>query len=330
MRFESSVTSVSWIPSEALTGLFKLPFDLGIGHYDDPPPDVLDDLDALQAAHRFRFANQLHAWVEVSDGRIVDHGQSGAGHMGVTIARLGPKAVTFTAIALPELRAAPEVGDGWVRFQQTNGGRTGTPMPRRVARAPFVQITSPTAWTTLALTIHADGGAERELVGASSFPRHWVYDADGALVAKSGLIDYKDWALRAFGDHSPWGDRDSEAVVTQVETALERELSTKIMRGGARPRMRKVSAGQSLVEQGDEGHELFLLLDGVLRIEVDGAALAEVGPGALLGERAILEGGRRTSTMVAVTPCRVAVASADEVDTEALAAVARAHRREDE
>jgi hypothetical protein len=320
MRFESSVTSVSWIPSEALTGLFKLPFDLGIGHYDDPPPDVLDDLEALQAAHRFRFANQLRAWVEVSDGRITDHGQSGAGHMGVTIARLGPKAVTFTAVALPTIQPSPEVGDGWVRFQQTNGGRTGAPMPRRVARPPFVQVTSPTAWTTLALTIHADGSAERELVGASSFPRHWVYDADGTLMAKSGLIDYKD---------SPWGEEDSPAVVAKVESALERELSTAIMRGGAKPRMRKVSAGQTLVEQGEEGHELFLLLDGVLRIEVDGEAIAEVGPGALLGERAILEGGRRTSTMVAVTPCRVAVASAEQVDTEALAAVADQHRRED-
>ncbi len=38
MRIESSVTSVSWIPSEAIEGLPKLPFELGIGHYDEPPP----------------------------------------------------------------------------------------------------------------------------------------------------------------------------------------------------------------------------------------------------------------------------------------------------
>ena len=41
MRIESSVTSVSWIPSEAIEGLPKLPFELGIGHYDEPPPDRL-------------------------------------------------------------------------------------------------------------------------------------------------------------------------------------------------------------------------------------------------------------------------------------------------
>ncbi len=50
MRIESSVTSVSWIPSEAKSGMFRMPMDLGIGHYDDPLPDVLDDLEALRAA----------------------------------------------------------------------------------------------------------------------------------------------------------------------------------------------------------------------------------------------------------------------------------------
>ena len=39
MRFESSVLSISWIPSEALPGLNKVPFETGITHYDPPPPD---------------------------------------------------------------------------------------------------------------------------------------------------------------------------------------------------------------------------------------------------------------------------------------------------
>ena len=44
MRVESSVTSVSWIPSEAVSGaILKGTFDSGITSYDDPPPDVLDD-----------------------------------------------------------------------------------------------------------------------------------------------------------------------------------------------------------------------------------------------------------------------------------------------
>ena len=59
MRVESSVTSISWIPSEAVRGALRVPFDIGVMHYDDPPPDQVDDLEALRAAGAFRFANVL-------------------------------------------------------------------------------------------------------------------------------------------------------------------------------------------------------------------------------------------------------------------------------
>src|SRR5438552_1883343 len=65
MRITSNVMSVSWIPSEAIRGATRLPFDLGITHYDDPPPDHIDDIDALHRAGAFRFANVLRAWVDV-------------------------------------------------------------------------------------------------------------------------------------------------------------------------------------------------------------------------------------------------------------------------
>lgn len=330
MRTESSVTSVSWIPSEAIPGTMKLPFELGVSHYDEPLPDVIDDLEALRANDRFRFANQLRAWIEVADGRIVDHGRSGGGVLGSTIVRIGRRGVTFAAVPLPELRPEPEVGDSWVRFTQTVGARTGVPFPRRVSHPPFVQIAAPTTWTTLALTIHADGRAEHELAGASPFPRHWVYNAEGKLAAKSGLTDFKSWSLECFGDHSPWGDKDSPALVAEVETALERQLSTVIMRGGAKPAKRRLAIGDALVEQGSAGDELYLLLDGLLSVEVNGEPIAELGPGAIMGERAILEDGVRTATLRAVTPCRVAVSSAEQIDRAALVDLAKGHRREDE
>ena len=57
MRHQSCVTSLSWIPSEAVTGGTRLAFDAGFTHYDDPPPDELGVIGELQAADRFRFAN---------------------------------------------------------------------------------------------------------------------------------------------------------------------------------------------------------------------------------------------------------------------------------
>jgi CRP-like cAMP-binding protein len=67
----------------------------------------------------------------------------------------------------------------------------------------------------------------------------------------------------------------------------------------------------------------------VIGVEVDGTRLAEYGPGAMLGERAALEGGLRTSTLVAVTPCRVASVPAAQLDVGDLAELATGHRRED-
>ena len=47
-----------------------------------------------------------------------------------------------------------------------------------------------------------------------------------------------------------------------------------------------------ITEEGAEESEVFLILDGVVSVDVNGELLAELGPGALLGERALLEGGR--------------------------------------
>src|SRR5271168_1787837 len=126
MRHQSSITSLSWIPSEAIEGSQRLAFDAGMAHYDAPPPDVITDLEALRAADRFRFANMLRAWVAVDDSaQIVDFGSEGGGLMGSTTVKLGPMARTFEAIGLPDIVKKPEQGAGWVRFAQTVGGRTG-------------------------------------------------------------------------------------------------------------------------------------------------------------------------------------------------------------
>lgn len=331
-RIEATATTLSWIPSEAVTGLTKAAFETGFTHYDPPPPDVVEDLDGLRAADRFRYANVLAGWADVADGRIVraGYGASAGVRMGSTTVRIGRLGATFAAVALPVLRRDPEyLPHGSVRLTQTCGGRTALPAPRTVPHPPFVQLRSPLVWTTLTLTIHPDGRSEPGLPGASAFPRHWVYDDAGALVRKSGLTDYSAWAAHSFGARTPWGDEDSPALSVEVESAAERVLSRLLMAGADKPRIRTLADGDLLTLQGEPGDELYLLLDGVLRVEVDGRRLAEVGPGAVLGERAVLEGGRRTSTLAAVTAVRVAVAPSAAIDRERLAELAGSHRRED-
>ncbi len=109
---------------------------------------------------------------------------------------------------------------------------------------------------------------------------------------------------------------------------MERQLSRVIM-GEGKPKIRKLKAGAALTEQGEEADSVHLLLDGVLQVVVDGEAVANVGPGALLGERAVLEGGRRTATLIAVSPCKVAEARKVELDLGKLAEISQGHRREE-
>jgi hypothetical protein len=330
MRVEKSVTAITWIPSEAIEGMPKLPFEMGITHYDEPPPDRIDegDLESLRDADRFREANQLRAWIEVDDGKIVDSGYSGGALVGTTNVKFGPKTVGFAGVKYPLLQDEPERGPDWVKFVQSAGGRMGLPAPRRVRGKPFFQVASASAWTTLQLIIYADGTAKHKLVGASPFPRHWIYDDEGRLVEKSGEIDFERWWRESFGPNMPWGGEDSPAVIAAAESELERQLSRLVMADAKSLERRELKEGETLVEQDEPGTALFLLLDGMLDVDVDGEVVAQVGPGAILGVRAAMEGGMRTSTLRAATRCRVVVIPEEMIEASELAAIASGQRRE--
>ena len=334
MRIERSITTVSWIPSDMLEGMGKIATRMKLAHHDPPPPDALGAdtraaIEQLRVADGFRFANELRAFIEVDDdGKIVDSGYCGSGVIGATTVGQGTGSITIPAVKLADRTSSPEIGPTSATFTQTVGGRTGAPMPRAVKHPPFIQYHAPIVWTTLELTIHTDGTHEASMVGASGFPRHWVYDDSGALVAKSSMAEYKHWMSESFGRRTPWGEEDSPALVSEVESLLERELQEGIMRGDTKPDIRRVKEGRTLVEQGSTGSEIYLLLNGVLVVEVDDEKIAELGPGAVFGERAALE-GIRTATLRAVTDCKVAAVPADRIDRDKLAQLAGGHRREE-
>jgi len=91
-----------------------------------------------------------------------------------------------------------------------------------------------------------------------------------------------------------------------------------------------MAEGETLATQGEPGTEIYLILDGMFVVEVDGTGVAEIGPGAVVGERAALEGGTRTATLRATTRARVAVASPDQLNLDALGTLAATHHREQE
>jgi Cyclic nucleotide-binding domain len=313
MRIESSVTAITWLPFAAVDRLPELPIGIAAAHYDEPPGEVLGDLDAWRDADRFREANQLEGWIEVENGEVVDYGRDGRSVVTRAGLELDASQIAFPAIEFPVIRPEPEVGRGFVRLQQTVGGRIGFPVPRPLRGRGYFHIGSAQAWTTLELVIRADGSSEGRLVAASPFPHHSVYDSAGALVTEQGLIDFDGW-YRECHDDSPWNGDE-----------LEDELDRVALRSGARLRRRRLDRGETLVEQGDPGAEMYLLLDGVLDVEIDGEPVAGVGSGAVLGELAVLGDGRRTATLRAARSSRVAVLT----PTHRLAELALARRQAD-
>ena len=317
MRVDASTTAITWLPFEALDRIRAVPLELAIAHYDEPPPEVIPDLDALRQRDAFREANELRAWIKTDGGEIADYGQTGRSLIGEG-PELEAQQVSFAAVEFPVIQPEPEVGDGWVRFTQTVGGRIGLPAPRRVVGRPYFHVGAISAWTTLELLIRADGTSEARLLAASPFPRHSLYAADRRLVDVCGGVEFE------LGDGTPWGDEGTPAFAAAVESELERRLATSILREGAKLVRRRVPRGATLVEQGSLGRELFVLLDGVFDVEVDGEVMAQVGSGAILGERAVLGDGRRTATLRAVRSSRVAVIGPNQISRPDLVEISTA------
>jgi cyclic nucleotide-binding protein len=290
----------------------NLPIGVAVAHYDEPPGELLGDLDALREADGFREANELRAWLEVDDGAIVDYGLDGRSLAGGVGLDVGADQIAFPAVEFPVIRPEPKVEADGVRFSQTVGGRIGLPVPRPLAGKAYFHLGSATAWTTLELVLHPDGSSEGRLVASSPFPRHSVYDTDGVLVHELGVTDYETWHRQSTGE-SPWGDDAA------LDEQLDRELDQVALRSGTKLPRRRLAPGETLVEQGECGTDMFMLVEGVLDVEIGGTVVAQVGAGALVGELAALGDGRRTATLRATRRSRIAILTDDAIAGSRLA-----------
>jgi len=68
-----------------------------------------------------------------------------------------------------------------------------------------------------------------------------------------------------------------------------------------------VGANRPLAVEDTLGHEFFVLLEGTCEVRVGDETVAELHAGDFFGEIALIERDRRTATVVATTPAKVAV-----------------------
>jgi len=66
-------------------------------------------------------------------------------------------------------------------------------------------------------------------------------------------------------------------------------------------------AGTKLIEEGRQGHEFFLLVDGEVDVRMKGRKVKSLGTGAWFGEMALVSSLPRNATVTALSPVRVLV-----------------------
>ena len=112
---------------------------------------------------------------------------------------------------------------------------------------------------------------------------------EGVSVARDEKIDL----LRTVPLFAGLDDRDIERVSTLADII-------------------DLPADRLLMTQGQHGWEMFILVSGSAHIERDGLSLGERGPGEVLGEIALLDGGPRTATVTLSEPSRLLVVARRE------------------
>jgi CRP/FNR family transcriptional regulator, cyclic AMP receptor protein len=72
--------------------------------------------------------------------------------------------------------------------------------------------------------------------------------------------------------------------------------------------------GATVIKEGGYANDFYVIEEGSARVERDGQQLAELGPGDVFGEQALLEGEQRSASVIAASPLRVVKISHWELD----------------
>ena len=225
MRIERSITTVSWIPSDLLEGMGKIATRMKMAHHDPPPPDSLGVERAgrdrgpavgrplpfrqrtarIHRGRRGRHDHRLRVLRRRRDRRHhrrprcrVDH------HPGRQAARPVQRAGSHRDVGSihPDRRRAHRCADAACRQ-----ARSVHPVPR-ADRVDHARADDPRRR-------HAPRGDDRCVRVPAALA---VRRRRAASSAKSSVAEYKQWMAESFGRRTPWGDEDSPALVSEVET----------------------------------------------------------------------------------------------------------------
>ncbi|MCB9713897.1 MAG: cyclic nucleotide-binding domain-containing protein [Myxococcales bacterium] len=152
--------------------------------------------------------------------------------------------------------------------------------------------------------------SDDDIANAIGLPE--IRDVPGLLIDVANKRGGKDnitaVVVQVGGDED---DRDRAAELnftldTLKNVPLFRELSyQQLVRVMNLSKQSSLEPGQILFNEGDPGHELFVVLRGRVELSRDGVPVAEVAVGAHLGEMSLIDATNRSATAVALEPGKV-------------------------
>ena len=107
------------------------------------------------------------------------------------------------------------------------------------------------------------------------------------------------------------GKRDRQQLLGQVplfSACSDKELD----RLARHAELVEFRAGETLMTEGEPGHEFYVIVDGEVGVTAGGNTLAKLGAGKYVGEQALLDPGPRTATVTALRGTQAVLLSSRE------------------
>ena len=114
------------------------------------------------------------------------------------------------------------------------------------------------------------------------------------------------------------GARDLLRLMRQEDEKLDLIRKIPLFSACSSDELREIAAiadelnfreGKILTRQGGPGREMFILLEGTVKVERNGEQINTLGPGDFLGEGALILGKPRNATITSTSPLRALVIS---------------------
>jgi CRP-like cAMP-binding protein len=150
-------------------------------------------------------------------------------------------------------------------------------------------------------------------------PREVSVSPELQKLSGDALLARAEEVVSAYLTRPDPANADAKLPTLPLFSALAPELLTRLLKA---VRVEEISGGNEIVRQGDVGSEAFVVARGLLRVVRreggDETLLAQLGPGAIFGEMALISEAPRSASVIALEPTQLLVLDRAELERAAM------------